>query len=316
MSYQIALSHAGSPAAEAILELLPESGLSPDSLVLLDTADRVGNRIAFAGQHRALQDQDNFDLTECQVLLMPEVDPDLQQRALEQGCLLVSHAIDTDTESLAVGPGLPEPVISYSAVQLRLADAELSCLLPVLHALSDLATIERLGVVSLRSAEFRGSAGIEELASQTIALLNSREASPVVYPRQIAFNAIPESLPTRQIADFQQHLGNSSCSIDLQTVNVPLFHGFAAALQLAFSEPVDEKRAKELLGSMDDVSVSDSVVTPITDCHESFACAISHVQQVPEQPSNLQFWLVTDPMRYGLAKNYVNVLDFLLKSFL
>ena len=36
MEHCIALSHASGVAAEAILEKLPESGIKPDSLILLD----------------------------------------------------------------------------------------------------------------------------------------------------------------------------------------------------------------------------------------------------------------------------------------
>ena len=38
MTHRIALSHASGVVAEAILEKLPESGMAPDSLVLLDHA--------------------------------------------------------------------------------------------------------------------------------------------------------------------------------------------------------------------------------------------------------------------------------------
>ena len=36
MQHRVALSHAGGLAAEAILEKLPETGITPDSLVLLE----------------------------------------------------------------------------------------------------------------------------------------------------------------------------------------------------------------------------------------------------------------------------------------
>ena len=50
MSHKIALSHASGIVAEAILEKLPESGIAPDSLVLLDHESNAGKRIAYAWQ--------------------------------------------------------------------------------------------------------------------------------------------------------------------------------------------------------------------------------------------------------------------------
>ena len=316
MSHKIALSHASGIAAQAILEKLPESGISPDALVLLDEGSNLGKRLAYAGSHRGLVDQQQYDLSECAALLMPQADPALEALALQQGCLLIGHTVDDPMAALFVGSGDAEPTISYGASQLRLAGEELACLLPTLMELDRLAQISSLNVTLMRSVEFRGKAGVDELAGQTVNLLNSREVDCLVYPQQIAFNLIPEASNPLLSADIRHYMGNSSCSLSLQTVNVPVFHGFAAALQVSFDEAVDLESCHRSLASLDAMTVSDSVVTPISDCNQSFGCAISHLQQTSDQAPNLQFWLVADPMRYGLANNYVNVLDFLLKSFL
>ena len=136
MTHQIALSHASSVAAEAILEKLPESGIASDSLVLLDHQSNIGKRIAFGGSHLALLDQQQYDFSNCALLMMPEADPELEASVLQQGCLLVSHAIADQRAPVFIGAGgigdSDRPSISYSETQLRLAGPELSCLLPAL----------------------------------------------------------------------------------------------------------------------------------------------------------------------------------------
>jgi aspartate-semialdehyde dehydrogenase len=315
MTHQIALSHASSVAAEAILEKLPESGITSDSLVLLDHQSNLGKRIAYGGSHLALLDQQQYDFSDCALLLMPQADPDLEAAALQQGCLLLSHDITDQRAPLFIGAG-GVPSISYSETQLRLAGPELSCLLPALTELDNLAGIAQLHVTLMRSTEFRGKAGIDELASQTVNLLSSREVEPSVYSQQIAFNLLPEATNAQLVADFRHFLGNSSCSIALQTVNVPIFHGLAAAVQIGFSDEVTREDCERRLSAVDSLTIKNTDSSPISDCNQSFSCVISHLQQAPNEPSNLQFWMVADPMRYGLANNYVNVADFLLKSFL
>jgi aspartate-semialdehyde dehydrogenase len=315
MTHRIALSHASNVAAEAILEKLSESGITSDSLVLLDHQANLGKRIAYGGSHLALLDQQQHDLSDCALLLMPQADPELESAALQQGCLLLSHAIADERAPVFVGVG-DTPSISYSETRLRLTGPELSCLLPTLIELDQLAAITQLHVTLMRSTEFRGKAGIDELASQTVNLLSSRDIEPSVYAQQIAFNLLPEATCPQVEADFRHFLGKSSCSIGLQTVNVPLFHGFAAAVQIGFDSDVLLKDCKRRLSAIDNLTIKDSDSSPISDCNQSFGCVISHLQQTPDQPSNLQFWMVADPMRYGLANNYVNVADFLLKSFL
>jgi aspartate-semialdehyde dehydrogenase len=316
MSQSIALAHATGFAAEAILEKLPDCGISPDRLVLLDHESKAGKRIAYGGRHLALHDQQQYDLSDCALLLLPQADPALEAAALQQGCLLLGHAIEDQRPAIFIGAGAKEPTFAYSETRLRLASPELACLLPSLVALNKLAEISRLQVTLLRSAEFFGKAGVDELASQAVNLLNARPIESRVYPQQIAFNLIPEPTNSAFAFDIQHFLGNSSYPLSLQTVNVPLFHGFAAAVQLGFASPASMQSCSDCLSALDNMTLTDADSTPISDCNQSFGCVISQLEQAPDQPPNLQFWMVTDPMRYGLANNYVNVLDFLLKSFL
>jgi len=316
VEHLIALSHASGIAAEAILEKLPESGITPDSLVLLDHDSNVGKRLPFADGYLSLQDQYKFDLSDCALLLMPEADAEMESLALSQGCLLLSHALESDSPALFVDEVGPPPDLAYTQTSLRLAGAELSSLLPVLLELNRVDLIEHINITLLRSVEFHGKAGVDELASQTINLLNSRSVESGVYAQQIAFNLLPETADPLIETDIRRFLGNNSYSVALQTVNVPIFHGLAAAVQLRFASNISLEDCESRLDTLANVVVKKGPVSPISDSNQSFSCVISQLEQAPNQPSGLQFWMITDPMRYGLANNYVNVTGFLLKSFL
>ena len=316
MEHRVALSHASGLAAEAILERLSESGITSDSLVLLDNELNVGKRLPFGGSYLALQDQNQFDFSSCALLLMPEADPELETVALEQGCLLLGHALESESPALFMGNDGTQPEIPYTQSRLRLPGAEVSSLLPILLELDRLEKIEHLNVTFLRSVEFHGKAGVDELASQTVNLLNSRTVEPSVYTQQIAFNLLPDSIGPNVESDIRHFLGNNSYSIALQSVNVPVFHGLVVAVQLRFASGISLDDLERRLGGLDKVTVVKASASPISDSNQSFSCTISHLEQAPNQPSNIQFWMITDPLRYGLANNYVNVTDFLLKSFL
>ncbi len=316
MQQRIALSHASGIVAEAILERLSESGVTPDSLVLLDHEFNIGKRLAYGNSHLRLQDQQAFDLSECALLLMSEADDLLEKAALQSGCLLVSHAIETDSPALFMDANTVEPDIAYNTARLRLAGPELCCLLPVLRALNELRPLTQINATLLRSAEFHGKAGVDELASQTINLLNARAVETAVFPQQIAFNVLPDAVEARLNADLKHNLGNISYTGALQSLNLPIFHGFAASLQLTFAAEVGLEDCETRLSGLDQVIVKKGYASPISDCNQSFSCVISQLEQASDQPASIQFWMLTDPMRYGLANNFVNVTEFLLKSFL
>ena len=316
MEHRIALSHASGMIAEAILEGLSESGITSDSLVLLDTELNVGKRLPYGDGYLKIQDQYQFDFSGCALLLLSETDSELESVAIEQGCLLLGHTLESESAALFMASARDQPDISYTESRFRLAGAEASSLLPVLTELDQLAKIEHINVTFLRSAEFHGKAGVEELASQTISLLNSQSVEPSIYTSQIAFNLLPAAVDPNIENDIRQFLGNNSCSIAMQSVNVPVFHGLVMAVQLRFASAVNLDDSGRQLAGLDKLTVSKATGGPISDSNQSFSCTVSQLEQVPDQPSNLQFWIITDPLRYGLANNYVNVTDFLLKSLL
>ncbi|MEM7561924.1 MAG: Asd/ArgC dimerization domain-containing protein [Pseudomonadota bacterium] len=313
MQHVFALSHPGSPAGEAILEKLEESGISPDSLILLDEETLVGTRYRFGGTHLKSLDKTGFDYSGCSVLLMPEADPLMAQEAISAGCLLVSHQSGQEAEAHLCEAGQSLD-LGYSDTTVNLVGPELACILPVLSALNRWQSIVRVNTVLMRSAEFYGKTGVDELASQTVSLLNAREIQKTVYREQIAFNLIPEPSGESISTELDRFIGNDKNMV--QMVNIPFFHGFAASIQLEFESDVGFEACKEQIESIQNVTVKAQPATPISDCNQSFSCVISLLEQPQDRASSLQFWLIADPMRYGIANNYVNVADFLLKSFL
>jgi aspartate-semialdehyde dehydrogenase len=147
-------------------------------------------------------------------------------------------------------------------------------------------------------------------------LLNAKEVKPQIFQQQIAFNLLTSVAGPKIGSDLGYLLRNSALSTVQQSVNVPAFHGFAAAVQIQFESDIALDDCARVLSSIENLVVKDQPISLIADCNQSFNCIISHLDQVPDQPSMLQFWMMADPFRYGLANNYVNVVGFLLKSFL
>jgi len=315
MQQRVALSHASSLAAEAILEKLADSSIETDALVLLDVAERAGRRLAFRKTRLSSVDQSDFDFSQCALVLLAEGDAEIVARAESEGCFVASHALPEDIPAV-FGGATETPEIPFNSNRVRLAGPALSSLAPALLELNRLSPMAQVNTVLLQSAEFHGKAGVDELASQTINLLNSREVKPAVFPLQIAFNLLAEISDPHFAGDLARILGNNSCFFSLQSINVPVFHGFAAAVQIRFdaATPIEDCIAR--LQGLENLAITSQPASPISDCNQSFSCVISHLEQAPGQPSQVQFWMLADPLRYGLATNYMHVTEFLLKSFL
>jgi aspartate-semialdehyde dehydrogenase len=313
---QVALTHAGSVASEAILERLPESGLTSDSLVLLGDESSIGTRLAYADSYLEVQDPADYGFSDCALVLMPEYDPVIEEKLSSLDTLLVSHAIESDHPVVFAASPDTEINVSYTQASVRVAGPELSCLLGVLPTLHKNYGITGINLVFLQSAESRGKAAIDELAGQAVALLNGREAESTVYPMQIAFNTHPVQKLPKLDADLASVLGNSEICCIHQFVDVPVFHGLTASVQLTFASEVNLDSCQKILNDIAGVQLKEFDASPITDCKQSFSCVINRIEQGQQTAKSLQFWMIADSMRYGLASNYVNVSDILLKSFL
>ncbi len=313
---RVALTHAGSMASEAILEKLPESGLAPDSVVLLGNEANVGSRLAYADTYLTVQDQHNYDFDDSALVLMPEYDASVEQKLSTLDAMLLSHTIESQEPAVFAASRDAEINVSYTQTSLRATDPLLSCLLGVLPALHQSFEITGVNLVFLQSAESNGKAAIDELASQTIALLNAREAITAEYPLQIAFNMLPTEPIHNLNSDLPQILGNCDISCIHQVVNVPVFHGMLASVQLEFANEISLAGCQTRLNEVAGVHLRDGDASPISDCNQSFSCVINSLGQAQNQAKCIQFWMIADPLRYGLANNYVNLTDVLLKSFL
>jgi aspartate-semialdehyde dehydrogenase len=313
---KIAITHASESLAEAILEKLTESGLGSDSVVLLGDESKVGVKLAFGGSYLTVEDQHEFDYSGCSLVLLTQRDDEIASKLESQSALVLSHVHGDGQGLIYAASNNAELDISYTRQNIQLVSAEMSCLLGVLPALHAHTAISTINATFLRSVESKGKAGVDELAGQTVELLNGRDITPAVYPLQIAFNIIP-ALPIPCFNDdLAKLLGDDNIECAHQVIDVPVFHGLGVSVQLSFQSNVDLKQCEKILKELDNVVYKTKISSPITDCKQSFNCTISGLEQGESQPNRMQFWLVADPLRYGLTANYVNVVDILLKSFL
>ena len=315
-SIRVAITHANSLLAEAILEKLADTGLAPESIVLLDDESRIGSKLEYANTYLRVQDQLGFDYSECGLVLMLEYEEAIAQKLADLETVILGHSPALEGDPVFAANRDSKLDISYTQRIIRLVDAEQACLLGILPALHQSFPITRVNAVFMRSAEARGKAGVDELASQTISLLSSQKVVPQLYPLQIAFNLLPGASNPGFNQEMARLIGSNSIEFIHQIVDVPVFHGISAAIQLTFASDIDQKGFKSTIDSIPNVQLKSTVASQITDCNQSFKCIISQLEQAAQQTQSIQFWMIADPLRYGLSNNYVNVTDILLKSFL
>ncbi|MGV0815314.1 aspartate-semialdehyde dehydrogenase [Mycolicibacterium boenickei] len=206
--------------------------------------------------------------------------------------------------------------------------------MPVLKPLHEEAGLTRLIVSSYQAVSGSGLAGVEELASQTRAVVDGAEQlvhdgsaltfpAPVKYVAPIAFNVIPlaGSLVDDGSGetDEDQKLRNESRKIlgipDLLVsgtcVRVPVFTGHSLSINAEFAQPLSVERAKELLAAAPGVKLVD-VPTPLAAAgvDESLVGRIRQDPGVPEG-RGLALFVSGDNLRKGAALNTIQIAELL-----
>ncbi len=315
-SSKIAVTHASGLLAEALLERMAESGIKSDSVILLDREQQAGNRLSYGDTYLMVEDQYEYDYEDLAAVLLLEPDAELESLLQHADCFVISHHVDKVNNSVFTPEITAESNLPEQPCALKLASAELSTLLLVAKVIENNFGVKSLNVVNVFSSSFYGKTGVEELASQTISLLNSQDVKSTVFPLQLAFNMIPdgdESIVEEQLVSALQADG-LKCSV--QNILVPAFHGLSISVSLEMNSEVDIEKISSLLNEQQGIRIVEQTISPLTDCKTGSDVLISGLYQPQNDFNRLQFWIVADSVRNGLIKNYQNMLEILLKSYL
>jgi aspartate-semialdehyde dehydrogenase len=316
VSSKIAVTHASGLLAEALLVRMSESGIKSDNVILLDRELQAGNRLSYGDTYLTVEDQYEYDYEDLAAVLLLEPDAELESLLQHADCFVISHHVDKVNNSVFTPEITAESNLPEQPCALKLASAELSTLLLVSKVIHNNFGVKSLNVVNVFSSSFYGKTGVEELASQTISLLNSQDVKSTVFPLQLAFNMIPdgdESIVEEQLVRALQ-ADDLKCSV--QNILVPAFHGLSISVSLEMSSEVDIEKISSLLNEQQGIRLVEQTISPLTDCKTGADVLISGLYQPQNDFNRLQFWIVADSVRNGLIQNYLNMLEILLKSYL
>jgi aspartate-semialdehyde dehydrogenase len=204
-------------------------------------------------------------------------------------------------------------------------------MLVALKPLHDAARITRINVATYQAVSGTGKSAIEELAAQTARLLNGQPAEPSVYPRQIAFNALPhidsfqDNGYTREemkmVWETQKIFEDERIRVNPTCVRVPVFHGHAEAVHIETQERLSVEEARRLLASAPGVRVIDEredggYATQVTDAAGKDAVFVSRLREDISCERGLDLWVVSDNLRKGAALNSIQIAELLLRDYL
>ncbi|NIR59269.1 MAG: aspartate-semialdehyde dehydrogenase [Gammaproteobacteria bacterium] len=334
----VAVVGATGAVGEAMLEILAEREFPIEAIYPLASSRSAGSRVRFKGREVTVEDLAGFDFSTTDIALFSagaSVSKEHAPRAAAAGCVVIDN-----TSQFRYDPDIPlvVPEVNPHAIagyRERGIIANPNCstiqMVVALKPLHDVAHIERVNVATYQAVSGTGKEAIDELATQTAALLNGRPIECHVYPKQIAFNALPhidafqENGYTKEemkmVWETRKILEDDGMGVNPTAVRIPVFYGHSEAVHIETREKLTAERAREILSAAPGVTVMDrreagGYPTAVTEAAQHDAVFVGRVREDITHPRGLDLWVVADNVRKGAALNSVQIAEILVKDFI
>ena len=336
--YNVAVVGATGAVGEAMLAILEERKFPVGEVYALASSQSVGKRLPFKGGSLVVQDLAEFDFSKAQIGLFSPgaaVSAEYAPKAAAAGCVVIDNTsqfrYDADIP-LVVPEVNPDKIADYKNSGI-IANPNCSTIqmLVALKPIYDAVGIERINVCTYQAVSGTGKEAIEELAKQTTQLLNMQPVEARVYPKQIAFNVLPQidvfmdngytKEEMKMVWETQKILGDDTVRVNATAVRVPVFYGHSEAVHIETQQKITAAEARALLAKAPGVVLVDErqdggYPTAVTHSSGHDEVFVGRIREDISHPHGLDLWVVSDNVRKGAALNSVQIAEVLVKNYI
>ncbi len=336
--YNVAVVGATGAVGEAMLSILEERNFPVGEVYALASSNSVGKRIPFKGGSLKVEDLATFDFSKAQIgLFSPgaSVSEIYAPIAAAAGCIVIDNTSQfryDDDIPLVVPEVNPEKIADYKNRGI-IANPNCSTIqmLVALKPIYDAVGIDRINVCTYQAVSGTGKDAILELANQTSELLNAKPITTSVYPKQIAFNVLPQidvfmdngytKEEMKMVWETQKILGDKNIKVNATAVRVPVFFGHSEAVHIETGKKINVETVRALLTKSPGVTVMDERVnggypTAVTESAGNDDVFVGRIREDISHPQGLDLWVVGDNIRKGAALNSIQIAEELVKNYI
>ncbi len=334
--YDVAVVGATGAVGEQMLAILAQRKFPVNNVYALASSRSVGKKVSFGDIELEVQDLAEFDFSKAQIgLFSPgaSISKEFAPKAAAQGCIVIDN-----TSQFRYDDDIPLVVPEVNAHQIanyktRGIIANPNCstiqMLVALKPLHDAVGIERINVATYQAVSGTGADAIEELDQQSRDIINGKPINCDVYPKQIAFNALPHidkfmdngytKEEMKMVWETQKIMEDDSILVNPTTVRIPVKYGHSEAVHIELKEKLSAQKARDLLASAPGIVVMDEhqdggYPTAVTEGEGTDAVYVGRIREDISHPRGLNMWVVSDNLRKGAALNSIQIAEALINN--
>ena len=322
---------------EMMIRVLEERDFPVAELFPLASSRSIGKRVEFRGRHLPVIDVETFDFSRAQIGLFSaggDVSRAYAPKAAAAGCIVIDNTSEfryEDDIPLVVPEVNPHAIGEFRRRGI-IANPNCSTIQMVvaLKPIHDAVGIERINVATYQSVSGAGTEAVDELASQTTALMSGRDpGTPQVIAKRIAFNVVPQidkfqdngytKEEMKMVWETRKILGDPTIRVNVTAVRVPVFFGHSEAVHIETRAKITADAARALLRKAPGVEVLDDrkpggYPTAATEAANQDTVYVGRIREDISHERGLNLWIVSDNIRKGAATNSVQIAEILVRE--
>ncbi len=328
----IALVGATGVVGTKIIQLLEKRAFPVDQFIPLGNST-VGSSIQFNNKQYQVESLKNFSPEKGQFVIFSagsSVAEKYARNFVAEGSFVVdlSSNFRYEDDVPLIIPEINGEILKTFSKPFLIANPNCSSaqLLMVLKPIHDQAEIKFLNIATYQAVSGTGKAALEELHNQTY--FTDSESQSTVYPKQIAFNVIPQCdiflennfTKEEMKLTWETHkILDPNIQVQATCVRVPVFNGHSEAVFFKVSREISREEIIEILEDSPGIRVLDNpqegeYPTPVENATDTEDVYVGRIRsQKLDGDTWISMWIVADNVYgKGAALNAVQICEELL----
>jgi aspartate-semialdehyde dehydrogenase len=331
--YNVAVLGATGMVGKEMMKVLEERKFPVNKFIPLASTRTAGTKVTFKGKKYTVEvaKPESFEGVDIGLFSAgAKISEMLAPEAVKRGTVVIDN-----TSFYRMDPNVPLVVPEVNAYDLKwhkgiIANPNCSTaqLLMAIKPIHDVAKIKRIVVSTYQSTSGWGKEAVEELFTQTKAVLAGKKVQVKILPKQIAFNVIPQidsftsngytKEEMKMVNETKKIMGDPSIQVTATTVRVPVVIGHSESVNIETERKISAKQVREILAKFPTVKVMDDpekgiYPTPV-DCVGKDETFVGRIREDISIPNGIEMWIVSDNLRRGAATNAVIIAEKMIEE--
>lgn len=300
-------------------------------LTLLASARSAGKVMQFRGEEIVVKELTKDSFTGVDIALFSAgggISKEFAPHAAAAGAVVIDNSSAFRMEEgvpLVVPEINPEAAHQHSCNIIANPNCTTIISLMALAPLHQAFGLKSIIASSYQAVSGSGTQGILELEEQVKAITTGQPFTPKVYPRQIAFNVIPQvdsftdngytKEELKMLHEGRKIMNLPDLRVSCTCVRVPVYRSHSVSITAQFERPVDVAAARAAFANHPGIQVVDDPenrIFPVPlDTTGKDDCLVGRIRKNLVLENALDLWVVGDQVRKGAALNAVQIAEIL-----